>query len=71
MLSQRHRLKLENSLICVFHSGTAVSLGEELVSRPFLPDPALCAERTVYSSWRHLGGDGDDLTLFSYSTQKC
>lgn len=64
MFSQRHRLKLENLLIHTFLLGTAVSLGEELVPRPFLPDPALCAERTVYSSWRYLGGDGDDLTLF-------
>lgn len=42
-------------LVC---AGTAVSVGEELVPRPVLRDQALCTERPVYSSWRHLGRDG-------------
>lgn len=51
--------------LCVFHLGTAVSVGKGLVSRLVFSDPAFCAERTVYSGWRHMGGDGKHLTLFS------
>lgn len=48
---------LQFGLFC-FCAGPAVPVGKELVPWTLLLNSTLCEERTVHSSWRHVGGNG-------------